>query len=260
MGAKFLEYARSGKPLKGELVIDSHTHLGVFNYYHIADGDTDSVVREMDRLGVDRACTFSFAGVTSDFIYGNDVVAAAMAEHPNRFVGFAVVNPHYPDDMKSELERCLALGFKGIKLIAAYQNYPEEGPNYYPAYEFAHENRLMTLSHHWGSPEFLDRLARDYSNATFIIGHWFHLPEYGEVVRNRANVYQCTCAAGLFFGDIERMVATLPVEKIVYGSDFTDLPMMFSLGPVLYARISDDDKRAILGLNMQRVLQQHGAI
>lgn len=253
-GGKFHDYAAAGKPLKDELVIDAHTHLGVFNRYHIPDADTDSVVREMDRLGVNRACTFAFAGVNSDFVYGNDVTAAAVGKYPDRFVGFAVVNPHYPDEMVPELERCLALGFRGIKLIAAYQDYPEDGPNFFPAYRFAHENRLMILSHGWSSPEFLDRLAKDYPNAILIVGHYFHMPEYAEVVKKHPNVYQCTCAAGLNFGDIERMVAAMPVEKIIYGSDFTGWPMPFSFGPILYARIPDDAKRVILGLNAKTML------
>lgn len=251
MSGKFHCYAVAGKPLHDELVIDAHTHLGSVNLYHIPDGETALVVKEMDRLGIDRACTFAFAGVNSDFVYGNDVTASAMTAYPSRFIGFAVVNPHYVDEMRVELERCLKLGFRGIKMIAAYQGYPEEGPNFLPAYEFAHENHLMILNHHWGRVEFLDRLAEDYPNAVFIIGH-LNLA-YAEVVKRRPNVYQCTCAA-LFHQDIEKAVQALPLEKIVYGSDFTDLPMPFSFGPILFARIPDDSKRAILGLNMQAVL------
>jgi predicted TIM-barrel fold metal-dependent hydrolase len=251
VSGKFHEYAMAGEPLRDELVIDMHTHLGSFNYYHIPDGDTDSVVKEMDRLGVDLACTFAFAGVNSDFVYGNDVTADAMKRYPERFIGFAVMNPHYPDEMIPELERCLGLGFRGIKLIAAYQNYPEDGPAFIPAYRFAHENRLIVLSHGWARPDFLDGLAKEYPNATFIIGHG--PSDFADVVKNRPNVYQCTCAA-LSFGDIERMAAAMPVEKILYGSDFTDLPMPFSFGPILYARIPDDAKRAILGLNAKTML------
>lgn len=252
MADKFREYALAGQLLKDELVIDAHTHLGLCSLYHIPDGDTGSVVKEMDRLGIDRACTFAFAGVNSDFVYGNDVTAEAMESYPDRFVGFAVMNPHYPEEMVPELERCRSQGFRGIKLIAAYQGYPDDGPNFVPAYEFAHENRWIVLSHSWSRPEFLDRLATDYPNATFIIGHCDM--QYAEVVKQRPNVYQCTCAA-LSFGDIERMVEAMPVEKIVYGSDFTDLPMPFSFGPILYARIPDDAKRAILGPNMKAVLE-----
>jgi predicted TIM-barrel fold metal-dependent hydrolase len=252
VGDKFYEAALTGEPLRDELVIDAHTHLGVFSYYHIPDGDTDSVVREMDRLGIDRACAFAFAGVNSDFVYGNDVTADAVRAYPDRFIGFAVVNPHYPEEIVQELERCRSLGFRGIKLIAAYQGYPEEGPNFFPAYRFAHENGMMVLSHGWGKPEFLDGLAREYPNVTFIIGHW--ALDYAEVVKRRPNVYQCTCAA-LSFGDVERLVEAMPVEKIVYGSDFTDLPMPFSFGPILYARIPEEAKRAILGRNMEAVLR-----
>ncbi len=252
-GSKFREMAINGEPLKGELVIDAHTHLGYFNHYHIPDSDIPSVVREMDRTGVNHACTFAFAGVNSDFVYGNDVTAEAMRLFPDRFTGFTVVNPHYPHEMVPELERCHKLGFRGIKLIAAYQDYPAEGPAFIPACGYAHENGLFMLNHYWGSPEHLDHLARTYSRACFIIGH-FSI-DYAEVVKRRSNVYQCTCAA-LMYNDIEKTASCMPDEKIVYGSDFTDLPIMFSMGPVLFARISDESKRRILGLNMERLLDE----
>lgn len=251
----FQEMAAEGRKLDVEFVLDAHTHIGgTSKWYHLPDASTEGMVVEMDRIGVDQAITFSFAGATSDFVYGNDTVAAEVRKYPERFVGFATVNPHYHADMKQELERCKANGLRGIKLIADYQRYPREGPGLFPAYEFAHEHSWIMLNHNWGTPDFLDRLAETFSDACFIIGHYFG-PMYADVVSRRENVFQCTCAA-LNFADVETMVDTMPVEKIVFGSDFTDLPIMFSMGPILYAHISDDDKRKILGLNGKAMLER----
>jgi predicted TIM-barrel fold metal-dependent hydrolase len=244
--------------LEGELVIDAHTHIGSrSSIYHLPDSSNADLVREMDRLGVSQAITFSFAGVTSDYVLGNDVCAQAVSEYPDRFIGFTVVNPHYHTEMKAELERCRAMGLRGIKLISDYQLYPVEGPGLFPAYEYAHEHGLMILSHNWGPPAFLDKLATTFSNACFILGHYFSgaAAGYAEVVAKRDNVYQCTCAA-LNFGDHETMVDLMPVEKIVFGSDVPDLPTMFSLAPILYARISDDAKRKIIGLNAKAMIDR----
>ena len=46
----------------------------------------------------------------------------------------------------------------------------------------------------------------------------------------------------------------VPAEKIVFGSDMPDLPLMFGMGPILCARIPDDDKRRILGLSALSML------
>lgn len=253
--SKFRELAMLGKKLDGELVIDAHTHIGGRSkIYHLPDSSTEGMVAEMDRHGMDKAITLSFSAITSDPAYGNDIAAEAVRAYPDRFVGFAGVNPHYHTEMKAELERCKALGLRGIKMIADYQKYPVDGPGLFPAYEFAHENGWPMLNHNWGPPAFLDKLATTFSNACFINGHYFG-PGYEEVAVKRDNVFLCTCAA-LNFADIETLVQAVPPEKIVFGSDFPDLPIMFSLAPILYARISDDAKRKIIGFTAKCLLER----
>lgn len=255
--SKFRSLAMQGKPMDGEYILDFHSHTGgKCMWYHLPDSSTDEMVAEMDRHGVDMAVTFPFSSITSDFVHGNRIVADAVSKHPARLVGFACVNPHYPDEIKPELAECKQLGLRGVKLIPHYQKYPEEGPNILLACEFAHENHWPILNHNWGPPEYLEKLARTYHNACFIMGHYFGdiSPAYADVVRRCDNVFQCTCAA-LNFGEVETMARIMPPDKLVYGSDFTDLPIMFSMAPILYARISDDDKRKILGLTGKRILE-----
>jgi len=251
--SRFRDIAMRGGKLDGEYIVDIHTHIGGrSSIYHLPDASTDDMVAEMDRHGIDLAVTFPFSAITSDFKAGNDVVADGIERHPDRLVGFACVNPHYHTEMSVELQRCKKMGMRGIKLIADYQNYPREGSQLFPAYEFAHENHWPMLNHCWGSPEFLDKLATTYNKACFIIGHYDLI--YADVIARHDNVFQCTCAA-LNFGDMEKLLQIVSADKIVYGSDFTDLPIMFSMGPILYARISDDDKRKILGLTAKSLLK-----
>lgn len=255
--SKFREIAMCREQLDGEYIVDTHTHVGGRSkIYHLPDSSTDEMVAEMDRHGIDLSITFPFSAITSDFAYGNDIAADAVRSYPDRFIGFACVNPHYHTEMRAELDRCKAMGLRGIKLIADYQRYPTEGPNLFPAYEYAHEHSWMMLNHNWGSPAFLDKLATTFSNARFIIGHYSLA--YADVIAKHKNVFQCTCAA-LNFGDIEALVDLVPADRIVYGSDFTDLPIMFSMAPILYARISDDNKRKILGLTAKAMIAGEGS-
>ena len=113
---------------------------------------------------------------------------------------------------------------------------------------------MIMINHYWGKPQFLDTLAQGYPDACFIIGHYS--TQYASVLSKRENVYQCTCAA-LMFGDVEKLVEKVDADKIVYGSDLTDLDGPFGLAPILYAKIPDQDKRKILGLTMQKILDDH---
>ena len=248
------ESARLGRALTGELVIDAHAHLGVLRDYFVPQPGADRLVPYMDRYGIDQSCIFGFAGVMSDFVWGNDLVVDAVERYPSRFVGYATLSANYPEDLVPELDRTDRLGLRGIKLITAYQGHPEETERFIPVYEWANGKGRIILSHQWGSAEFLDKIADTYRNVCFVIGHLNF--GYAETVRRRENVFTTTTFVS-WPGAVDRAVCEFGAENILFGSDFPDLDISLNLGPLLTARISDDDKQMILGLNMQRVLRDH---
>ena len=54
-----------------------------------------------------------------------------------------------------------------------------------------------------------------------------------------------TCPRGL----IEELVGSVPLHKIVWGTDQLFLSATQQIGRMLFARISEEQKRAILGEN-----------
>lgn len=244
-----------GRALAGETVIDAHTHFGVLEDYFVPQADVASLVQYMDRYGIQRACTFAYAGVNSDFVYGNDLVVEAVRAYPDRFIGYATMHANYPEELVPELERTDKLGLRGIKLITAYQGISEETERFYPVYEWANAHKRIILSHQWGSARFLDEIAGRYPHISFHIGHLNF--NYAEVVRKRDNVYTTTTFVP-WPGAIAEAVRAFGAEKILFGSDFPDLDASLNLGPLLTANISDEDKRLILGKNMERVLATYG--
>lgn len=251
----FERLVQLGQAVQGELVIDSHSHLGEINHYFVPQAAADRIVACMDRYGIGLVCASGFAGVGSDFVYGNDLVAAAVRAYPERFFGYTILSANYPEALIPELERCEGLGMRGIKLIAFYQGHPEETERFSPVYEWADARRKIILSHQWGAPEFLARTAEHYPHIAFLIGH-LNL-RYADVVRRFDNVYTTTTFVP-WPGAIATAVRRFGAEKILFGTDIPDLDPALNIGPLLTARISDADKRLILGLNMQRVLSTHG--
>jgi predicted TIM-barrel fold metal-dependent hydrolase len=235
---------------------DCHGHLGGrFSHYHVPGGDLGATVREMERLGVEKGCVFSFAGVTSDEAFGNDLVADAVRRHPERFVGFTLLNPHRGRDaMLRELERCAKLGLRGIKLIPHYQGYPEHGPLVDVACQWAHERKQIILNHSWGSPEQVERLVATYPDACYIAGHT--TTAYAELMKRCENLFVCSCPL-LGPRDCERTVAAIGADRLLFGSDLQDLPIAWGLGPILFARLTAEEKRLILGGTLRRLLERH---
>jgi predicted TIM-barrel fold metal-dependent hydrolase len=236
---------------------DCHGHLGgKACHYHIPDGDLDATMAEAARQGIDRSCVFSFAGVFSDEVHGNDLVAEAVRRYPERLVGFTLLNPHRGRDaMLRELERCSRLGLRGVKLIPHYQGYPEEGPLIDVACQWAHERRQIILNHHWGPAAHVDRLTRRYGGACFITGHT--TIEYAALMKKRKNLYVCSCPLWNGPRDCEEVVAAIGAERLLFGSDLQDLPIAWGLGPILFARLTAREKGLILGGNLRRILSRY---
>ncbi|MEW6754050.1 MAG: amidohydrolase family protein [Candidatus Latescibacterota bacterium] len=251
---EYAAFGRSGRRPESLRFRDCHGHLGGrAAHYHLPDCTVDGIVRDLDRFGVDSVCVFSFAGVFSDEVHGNDVVADAVRRYPERFVGFTLLNPHRgPQAMWQELERGAAMGMRGVKLIPHYQGYPPEGPSIEVACRWAHERRQVILNHHWGSAAHLERLVTRYPDACYVTGHT--TLEYAELMQRFSNLHVCSCPL-VDPRACEQVVNVIGADRLLFGSDLQDLPIAWGLGPILFARIPAPDKRLILGGNLTRILQ-----
>jgi predicted TIM-barrel fold metal-dependent hydrolase len=184
------------------------------------------------------------------------VVAEAVRRHPDRFVAFTLLNPHRGRHaMLRELARCHTLGLRGVKLIPHYQDYPEEGPLIDVACQWAHEHRQIILNHYWGPARHLERLIRQYPGACYVTGHL--TTEYAALMKERENLYVCSCPLWRGPRDCEEVVAKIGADRLMFGSDLQDLPIAWGLGPILFARLGPGEKRLILGGNLQRVLRRY---
>ncbi len=249
--------------LEGELVIDAHCHMGPYFNFHIPDNDAGGMVKVMDRLGINMACTSPHVGITPDFKMGNDIAAQAMRDYPGRFFGYITLNGSYPDEITEEIERCYNMGMRGFKIHPSLHGYPANGENLRPMWEYANEKRLPILSHTWGgdrtcSPGVLGKLAEKYPNVPVLLGHAGGTPagydEAIEVAKKQENVFLETCCSSVIYGLIERFVREVGADRIVFGTDMPFVNANAQIGKILYAKISDEDKRKILGLNMARII------
>lgn len=247
--------ARERLPFSNEEFYDSHGHIGWGSPHHVVEDTAEDLVREMNKFGIRLCCVFSLEGVFGDETYGNDEVAKVLKQYPDRFIGFTLVNPNHGERLlREEMERGLKMGMQGIKLISAYHGYPTEGPLIDVACEFAHKHGQFILNHHWGSAEQIERLCKTYKNACFFTGH--SNAAYGDVTKKVDNLFICSCPF-LSFGQTERFVKVYGADRIVFGSDLTDLPIGWGLAPIIYARIPEADKRKILEENLKTLIKKY---
>ena len=246
-----------GEALTDELVIDIHCHMGSYFNFWVNDGDAEDMLRAMDHAGVNLACSSHHWGLCADFEAGNDMVADAQEKYPDRFVGVMILNGNYPDEMPAEIERMAARGLKHVKIHGCH-DVAYDASAYDAAFEWVESQNAMILAHTWGGKyleQFANR-ARKHPRAKFIAVHAGseNADRYIEIARELDNLWLEITWSAAPYNMIEKLVEGAGAEKVVYGSDMPFFSMNPTFGRVVFARISDDDKRRVLGLNAKEIL------
>ena len=254
-----LDRARSGESLADLDITDMHGHLGRW-HFAIPDLSPSGLVAAMDRIGVSRILVSHTACISGDVSRGNDVVAAALREHPGRIEGYVALFPANGDFSAAETARCLDAGFIGVKLHNS-NGFPYTDPAYAPALALANERRLPVLLHTWGKAEefrAVRTLTDRYADIVWLLAHsgCTSADEYGRIARECPNVYLDLAYSAAPRGLVGELVASAGAEKVVWGSDAIFLCMSQQIGRVLGADISDDAKLKILSGNARGVLDR----
>lgn len=256
------EQLRRGEPLRDLLIIDGHAHLGEWPGFFINQPDAGTMIKVMDRIGMQAAIVSANAALSSDPEYGNQMVLRAVQSYPGRILGYAVANPHYAEDLEGSLHRYLDQpGMVGIKLHPeTHDDYPLLGPRYEPVWAVATERRVPVLFHTYfggDSPEEIAELARRYPKVPLLVGHMLQdksLEAMAELANAFPNIYVDLSVPDTF-GVTEFFVEALDdIRKIIFGTDFPWGNCHFRVGAVIYARIPEEAKRRILGENMTELL------
>jgi predicted TIM-barrel fold metal-dependent hydrolase len=252
---------RQGEPLTRPLVIDAHCHMGL-GKFAILPHDPAEMISLADKVGVDVLCVSHMASIGPDCRYGNDLVAEGIRDFPDRFVGLAVANPRYPDDVEPELARCFGeLGFKGIKIHAtAHGEYPPDGSGYDPVWRYSERFKspvLIDVPN--GGYEKLDNVCKKFPQARIMLAHSGGSYEMADksikLAKEHPNVYLEITYTPRPYGMIEYLVEQIGAERVLYGSDWAFRDPRSQIGWAGYARISLPDKEKILGGNMSRLLR-----
>jgi uncharacterized protein len=191
----------------------------------------------------------------------NEDALRAVRERPDRFYGFAFINPESPHAL-AELRRCLAQGFRGIKL--ALVQYPTDlrGRNMTLLSEVARECRIPVFMHLGISATAAepDWLAEAFADVTFIIAH-AGVQRFEQTIalaRRLDNVYVDTSSYIATTGKLRRLCKTIGAGKLIFGSD---VPVMCeevgdALAKIVALNLPASEKDKILGGNLDAILAQ----
>lgn len=268
-------------------IIDMHGHIGPFYGCYLPSSPLDRMRHRLHRSGVSRIVCSHHSALACDVERGNSQMQDVVNAHPDDFLAYWVINPHYPDITRKDLQSFhQRQGFVGLKFWPDYHLVPVNAPKYAFALDYANEHGLLVLVHTFGespfdAPALLGEAAERYPNARFLMGH----SGYGEwersvsIARDLSNVYLdlTSVVQALDFsqmpggslmpsvpsltphvnGLIEYMVENAGSKKVVFGSDLPWYSQHYHAGAVLFSRISDDARHDILHRNAERLLGHH---
>ena len=262
-----------GKGVRDTLVIDMHTHIGPFarswmltdNEY---DGQIEQLEADMKKLGITKICSQSEAELFGEPIKGNHMLEDAIGSRKDHFCGNLVINPVYAELYTDEvLDGFFAGGyFRGLKLIPEYIGVAIGDPCLAPIFRYADRHHLYILVHSWegkfGTAQQIADTAVLYPNATFVIGH----SGGGNIGRRQSEAIAqdpryANCRfefSGSFTSDIswESTLEKIDFHRVLFGTDTIVHDMAWEMGRLLSLDVPDAWLEAILGKNMDVILQK----
>jgi predicted TIM-barrel fold metal-dependent hydrolase len=227
-----------------EPLIDAHAH-----FLHAACGRSDwadvnaTRLRAGARIGI--TChvasvlgTYGFSSPTyfpspSDVVTGNDAMLALCKSEGDLLRMLVTVNPNYTKHALDEIERCVARGAVGIKLLASRR---ADDALLDPICERSAKHRLPILHHiwqhrrrEWPNQEISDgadlaRLARRHPGVTFILAHIGGGGDYQHTfaaIRDVKNIVADLSGSGVDRGMLDEAVGALTSQRLLWGTDLT---------------------------------------
>lgn len=246
-------------------LIDAHAYVGdhLFGYSQSAD----DLLRLMDNCGVDLAVLAPNRPKQYALWPANQMVADIIQSHPDRFWGWARVDPWQGlaalEDLKHARED---LGLHGLLLHPWEELFQVTNPRVDPLVAYAAgqgmpimiEAGYPLVSH----PFDIAELAGRHPEATFIATHGlqldsaaFALTDAEFVMRERSNVIMET--SGMYAPEVmESIMRDLGSERLVFGSHSPWLNLQLEVERVKLLNIEPEQKAAVFGGNAKRLLQQ----
>jgi hypothetical protein len=241
----------------GVEVVDVHAHLGRWGHPGSAGG-LDEFRRLVDQSGFSKVIISSVLAIAYDVPEGNAEVARAV-ESDERLYGSVVFNARYPEESRAEIERYADHPrFVSAKFHPAWTGLVINAPENLKVIELLAAKKLPVTFHSWtGDGPAAADIAKRFPELPIF---WFHAlaADYrkaAELARELPNVYLEFVTSTQERGKVELLVERVGADRMVFGTDMALFEPIRPLGMVAEAKISDQDRRKILGLTARRVFR-----
>lgn len=206
----------------------------------------------------------------------NALVAKVAAESDGHLIGFASVDPHKGAAAIEELERCLELGLRGLKVQPVTQGFSVADPQFSELWSFCQTHGWPVMIHtgttaigagspggrgfrlRYGHPSAVDDLAADFPDLQIIAAHFgwpWHL-ELLAIARHKGNVYVDLSGWSPKYipAEVVQYLNSVIPEKFLFGTDYPWLKPDRWLEEFDKIQLKDGVREKVLFGNASRLL------
>jgi predicted TIM-barrel fold metal-dependent hydrolase len=201
--------------------------------------DVDRLVADMDAAQVDKAIVFGVSARPYGCRTDPEEVMAAVARYPERLVPFHVIDPLGGAAARRECELAVSrLGFRGLKILPAYNHMALDDPRLYPFYAFAEDRDLPVVVHTgstrppgcrlaWQEPMLLDDVGTAFPALRLWLAHagmHRHLDAFAVLARHPRMVADVSVWGRFPLGHLAQALTTAKhmglLERLLWGTDY----------------------------------------
>jgi len=244
---------------------DCNASYGVFSVPPNKRADTvDDLVNEMKWCGIQRAMVRHAAMVDESPIVGNPLLVKQIKDYANLEPSWAILPPQ-TRELGTVDQLISSMGENGVKALWAY---PSEHKYLLNDTTFGELFEEMIAR---GIPLFVQRsigsgglqgwavvesVLKDFPKLTMaLVGHgsWGEDRYFRPMIERYENLYLDTSRYELD-GGIADFCGTYGPDRMLFGTNFPNTPMGGPMLTLMHADISDDEKEAVAGGNLRRIL------
>jgi hypothetical protein len=212
----------------------------------------------MGQSGVARSMAMSTTGIFYDFRSGNGATFEAARSHSQQILPAATLDPRAYPDCLAEAEKCKVQGVRLIRFFPASQGWPLR---LQPFRELLHKcdelglTVAVEVTRAGDATELADAVA--FTQAPLLLAGvpGENLGEALSILRSSPK-YHIETTRLLAPGALERIASDVPdgADRLVFASYSPLRYFSAGLGPILASALTADQKAAVLGGNLKRLL------
>lgn len=260
-------------------IIDFHNHIypekiarkatdavGAFYDFQVMErtGTVEELITSHKEAGIDTCVVHAVATAPHQVQTVNDYVAKVAFENKGSIYAFGSLHQDYECKIE-EIDRCISMGLKGIKLHPDTQQFNVDDDRLLEAYDYM-QGKLPLLLHagdyryDFSHPRRIKRICEMFPDLLVIAAHFGGWSVWDEAVENLLDIENCMVDTSSTSGfttpeKFAELIHTFGEDRLLFGTDFPMWDTKLELDRFMAVKLNDSQREKIFYKNAANILK-----